>query len=433
MTRPASTDARLNKPVKLTKSVVDRLTPKASTYILYDGTLAGFGCRVTPSGGRSWVVEYRPHGGGRGIGKKRITLGKLGTFTPDEARKQAQEVLTSVRRGEEVKLDWAARRKAPTVQELADRFMREEVTPTRKPGTAALYEIYFRKHILPEIGDKRAREVTPADIGKLHRKIGEDTRVTANRCIVVVSGLFTWAARIGEIPEEIRPARGVTRFREQGRERYLTSNELARLGEVLRQAESIGLPWDVDETIPMAKHIQKDNRITKVSPFVTEAIRLLLFTGCRLREILHLRWSDFDEERGVLMLPDSKTGRKVVVLSQPALEVLARIPKAGDFVIASSRPDQPRHDIKGPWDSIRRCAGLEDFRLHDLRHSFGATGAGSNFGLPVVGKLLGHRNTETTSRYAHIAVDPLKAAADAIAGKLASSLGSAKGWEGKVE
>lgn len=408
---------------KLTKKVIDNLPGRDKVYVVYDGMLPGFGCRVTPHGARSWIVEYRPHGGGRGVAKKRLTLGATSVLTPEQARDAAGEVLAQVRLGEEVRVDRAARRSSPTIRELVARFMKEEVKTTRKPGTHDLYDLYFRLHVLPELGSKRAREVTRADIVKLHREIGRNAPVTANRVLALISGLYSWAARVGEVPEDLKPAKGVTRFREQGRERFLSIEELGRLGDALREAETVGLPWSIDEDKPTAKHIPKENRITKVSPFATAALRLLLLTGCRLGEILNLRWAEFDEERGMLLLPDSKTGRKPVILSEAAIAVLKKIPRAGMFVIAGKRPDQPRHDLKRPWNLIRARAGIEGLRLHDLRHSFAATGAGSNLGLPVIGKLLGHKRAETTSRYAHVGADPLKIAADSIAGQLTLHLG----------
>ena len=411
---------------RLTKKVVDALPLRDRAYIAYDDTLAGFGCRITPAGARSWIVEYRPHGGGRGVGKRRLTLGPLSVLTPDQARQQAGDVLARVRFGEDVPQDRVSRRSSPTVLELSAQFMAEEVRPTRKPRTTALYETYFRLHINPVIGTKRAREVTPSDITKLHRKIGATAPVTANRAVKLISGLFSWAGRLGIVPDDLKPARGITMFREQGRERFLTSEELARLGDALREAETVGVPWTVDENQPKAKHIQKKNRRTQISPFATAALRLLLLTGCRLREILNLRWDQYDRERGMLFLPDSKTGRKPVVLSGAAVAVLGNIARAGDYVIASTSPKRARHDLKRPWDTIRARAGLGEMRLHDLRHSFAATGAGGNLGLPVIGKLLGHRNAETTNRYAHIAADPLRLAANAIGSQLAAKMGEGK-------
>lgn len=408
---------------KLTKTVVHSLPARDKVYIVYDDTLLGFGVRVTPNGARSWIVEYRPHGGGRGVGKRRITLGSITVLTPDQAREAAGDVLAKVRFGQDTPHDRAARRASPLLSELIDEFMREEVRPIRKPRTAELYELYFRRHVTPALGTKRAREVTAADVAKLHRKVGAKAQVTANRMVALISGLYSWAARTGRVPDDVRPARGITKFREQGRERFLSGEEIGRLGDALREAETVGLPWVVDETNPKAKHVRKDNRITQVSPFATAAIRLLLLTGCRLREILNLRWEEYDRERGMLLLPDSKTGRKPIILSGAAIAVLDAIPNAGDYVIAGKNAEQARRDLKRPWDAIRQRANLGPLRLHDLRHTFGATGAGDNLGLPVIGKLLGHKNVETTMRYAHLAAGPLKIAADAVASKLALGLG----------
>ena len=408
---------------KLTKKTIDALPIRDRVYIAYDNVLPGFGCRVTPNGARSWIVEYRPHGGGRSVGKRRITLGSVSVLTPDQAREAAGDVLAKVRFGEDAPHDRAARRSSPMVADLIDEFMNEEIRPTRKPRTAELYDMYFRVHVAPALGSKRAREVTSADVGKLHRKIGAKTPVTANRVVALLSSLFSWAAGRGRVPKDLNPARGITRYREQGREKFLSGEELARLGDALREAETVGVPWVVDESSPKAKHVPKDNRRTKVSPYATAALRLLLLTGCRLREILNLRWEEFDRERGMLLLPDSKTGRKPVILSGAAIAVLESIPRAGDYVIAGLRPENARRDLKRPWEAIRHRAALGPIRLHDLRHTFAATGAGSNLGLPVIGKLLGHKRAETTSRYAHIAADPLKTAADAIASKLAAKMG----------
>jgi integrase len=409
---------------KLTKRVVDALQPGSVVYIAYDSSLAGFGCRVTPAGAKSWIVEYRPHFGGRRTAKKRLTLGAISAITVDAARRSAQEILARVRLGEDVAAERAAERSAPTIAELVDRYMNEEVRPMRKPRTVVLYDAYFRLHILPELGAKRARDVTRSDVAQLHRKIGARTPAAANRVLTLISGLFSWAARLGAIPEGLKPAKGVTKYREESRERYLTVEELGRLGDALREAETIGIPWQVDETRPMAKHAPKpENRRVKISPSATAAIRLLLFTGCRLREILHLQWGEVDFDRGMLFLADSKTGRKPVILSSAALAVLSGLPRASRFVITGVNPFRPRHDLQKPWATVAKRAGLDGVRLHDLRHSFAAVGAGSGLGLPVIGKLLGHRSLETTARYAHVDANPLRVAANRIADQLSAALG----------
>ena len=251
---------------KLTKTIVHALQARDKVYIAYDDTLAGFGVRVTPKGVRSWIVEYRPHGGGRGVGKRRITLGPVSQLTPDEARKAAGDVLAKVRFGEDAPHDRAARRGSPLVSDLIAEFMREEVKPIRKPRTADHYEALFRLHVTPTLGTKRAREVTVTEVARLHRKIGAKAQVTANRATDLISGLYSWARRTGRVPDDVRPARGISKFKEQGRERFLSSEELARLGDALREAETVGLPWVIDEKAPNAKHVPKKNRLTKVSP-----------------------------------------------------------------------------------------------------------------------------------------------------------------------
>jgi integrase len=223
------------------------------------------------------------------------------------------------------------------------------------------------------------------------------------------------------VPEGANPARGVSRFKEEGRERYLSPDELARLGATIREAETIGLPWDVDETAPNAKHLAKERREI-ISPHAIAAVLLLIFTGARLREILDLRWIDIDLDRGVLALPDSKTGKKVVLLTAPALAVLAAVPRCSEYVIAGLDPERPRSDLSKPWRAIVKHAGLDGLRLHDLRHSFASVGVTANLGLPIIGKLLGHSQARTTQRYAHVADDPLRRAADTIAGIISDGL-----------
>ena len=282
-------------------------------------------------------------------------------------------------------------------------------------GTANLYALYLAKHIKPALGGRKASSITRVDLTKLHREIGATRKVTANRVMATLSGLFSYGAKAGLLPEGFNPAKGVAAFKEQARERYLTTDELQRLGEALRRAETIGLPWDVDVTKAGAKHAASpDKRFHVFSPFTTAAIRLLLFTGCRLREILHLKWEDIDFERGMLFLPTSKTGRKTVILNAAALDILNALPRPSVYVIMGQGPSKPRADLSKPWQRITRHAGLHPLRLHDLRHSFASIGAGTGMGLPIIGKLLGHAQPATTARYAHLDADPMRRAVNTI-------------------
>ncbi len=413
---------------KLSKRSIDALSPAAKPYIVFDADLKGFGVRVYPSGLKSYLVEYRPGAGGRGTAKRRVAIGATTTLTPDEARSAARDYLAKVRLGSDPAAERSAERATPSLGELIDDYMAEEVRPKRAAATVEVYSIHFEKHVKPAFGAKKASAVTHADIARLHRTIGENRKPTANRVVKLLSGLFSYGARRARLPEGFNPARGVEPFKEEGRERFLTGEELQRLGAALREAETAGLTWEVEAENPKAKHAPKiENRREVYSPHVTGAVRLLLFTGCRLREILHLRWRDIDFERGLLFLPRSKTGKKTVVLNAPALSVLASLPRVGAYVVAGTRFDAPRTDLKRPWAGLTARAGLAGVRLHDLRHSFASVGAGAGMGLPIVGKLLGHASPETTARYAHLDSDPLRRASERIAGQISAALEGKEG------
>ena len=231
--------------IALSNKTVGGLQARTKAYIVYDSKLAGFGCRVSPRGSKSWIVEYRPSGGGRRVAKRRMTLGPISAVAADQARRAATEILARARLGQDMGAERAAQRRSLTVEELAVRYMAEEIRPTRKPGTVAIYEMHFRRHILPNIGKSRACDLTRSTVAKLHRAIGEEVQVTANRVVVLLSGLYSWAATVGEVPDGLQPAKGVTKFREEGRERYLSTDELARLGETLRIADKDGAPLEL--------------------------------------------------------------------------------------------------------------------------------------------------------------------------------------------
>jgi integrase len=235
--------------------------------------------------------------------------------------------------------------------------------------------------------------------------------------------MYSFASRSGIVAEGMNPCRRIEQFKEHRRERFLTGEELVRLGAAIREAETQGIPWDVNEAKPKAKHLPKaNNRFTTIRPSTAAAIRLLLFTGCRLREILHLKWEQVDLERGLLFLADSKTGRKTVILNAPALAVLVGLERLGSYAVPGNDPERPRADLKRPWEAVAKRAGLSGVRLHDLRHTYASFGAGGGLGLPIIGKLLGHTQVSTTQRYAHLDADPLRRASEAIGGRIAAAL-----------
>ena len=264
---------------------------------------------------------------------------------------------------------------------------------------------------------------TAADLKTIKhgRVIVKGGKGTATRTVRLLGGIFSYAVAHGYLATN--PRLGVKVYADSKSERFLSRTELQKLGETLREAETVGLPWKINED-KKAKHrpLKEENRREMISPVAIAAIRLLLLTGCRAGEVLNLRWNEVDFDNGLLNLPDSKTGAKKVLLGAPALEILASLPRVGDFVIAGAKADKPRSDIKRPWERVIAHAGLHDLRLHDLRHSYASVGAAAGMGLGLVGKLLGHASPTTTARYSHFADDPLRRASDSIANTISAAI-----------
>jgi hypothetical protein len=219
-------------PIKLTKMEIAALQARDRPYIMYDSEVAGLGVRVGASGAKSWTWEYRA-GSGRRAPVRRVTVAKVEVLTPDAARRRANELRALVAFGKNPAQERTEERQSATVAELAKKYMEEEVGVACKPRTVELYESYFRVHVVAAIGARRARDVGHSDIAKLHRAIGTRAGPTANRILVLLSGLYSWAERAGEVPKGTNPVKEVTRFREEGRERFLSSEELGRLGDAL--------------------------------------------------------------------------------------------------------------------------------------------------------------------------------------------------------
>jgi integrase len=369
--------------------------------VLWDSELKGFGVRVQKGGSKSYVLHYRI-GTGRGAPLRKLTIGRHGSpWTPETAR-EAKTLLGIIENGADPAADKMARREAPTIAELAERFLAEHADAKRKSSTAAEYKRLLGKIILPAFGKRKVADVTRADVTKLHHA-NRAAPYQANRVLAVLSKMFNLAERWGLRPDGSNPCRHVEKFAERKRERMLSPAELARLGDAL------------------AAH--------SGSPYAVAAVKLF----ARLGEVLGLRWEWIDFERGEARLPDSKTGAKTLHLPPPALAVLTELPRldGNPYVIAGAKPGAALVNLEKPWRAIRRPAGLDDVRLHDLRHAFASVAASSGMGLPIIGKMLGHSQPATTARYAHLASDPVKAAAAAVAGKIAAAMGGGPDDAGK--
>lgn len=379
---------------KLTKRTVDAIAPAAKDFFVFDDEIAGFGLRVMASGKKSYMVQYRS--GGR---TRRVTFGRHGTITPDEARKKARELLGAVAKGENPAEEAATQRKSPTMASLCERFMAEHVAHRCKPSTQAEYRRSVDFFIKPAIGAHRVGDVARPDIAKLHHDL-RHIPYQANRTLGVLSKLFNLAEVWGLRPDGSSPCRHVKKYREDKRERYLSPEELSRLGAALVEIE--------------AESVETRSAVN--------AIRLLVLTGCRLGEIQTLKWSYV--VGNMLKLPDSKTGAKTIYLGPAALAALTKIERLPDnpYVITGKLPGQHLTDMQRPWRRIRTRAGLDDVRIHDLRHSFASMAVAHGESLPMIGKLLGHSQVQTTARYAHLADDPMQAAAARVSAMLADAL-----------
>jgi integrase len=387
---------------KITKRTVDSLNADRADLLVWDTEVKGFGLRCRAAGAKFYVVKFRA-----AHRQRWLTIGRHGSpWTPEMARIEAKKILGEIADGGDPAMIREDERRTLTVRQLGERFYGEHVTGKRKPSTAVSYRDLLGRFIYPAIGSHTVPTVTRADVVRLHHEM-QATPYQANRALSVLSKMMNWAEQQGYRPDGTNPCRHVERYKEQSRERFLSPTELAELGGALTRAEKGEM----------------------TSPYAVAAIRLLIFTGARLGEVLGLQWAYVDMDNAVVRLPDSKTGAKTVHLPPPALEVLSALHRieGNPYVIVGARDWRPLVNLEKPWRAIRKMAGLDDVRLHDLRHSFASMGAGAGLGLPVIGALLGHAQPQTTARYAHLANDPLRQAANLIAGRIGDAMAGRSG------
>jgi integrase len=403
-------------PGKITKRAVDGLAPKdGAEAAVWDSEVRGFGVRARAGGTKTYILHYRA-GTGRGSPLRKLTIGKHGSpWTPETARSEAKRLLAEVAAGRDPAAIRQEDRKALTFSELIDLYLADGACH-KKPSTLKADQGRIRHHLRPLLGRLRVDRIGRADIermrndvaaGKTAEKI-EKRRAgsiatggkgVAAQCVALASTIFAFAAARGLRVDN--PARGIKKTPVRKVERFLSEAEFARLAEALdAEAEC------------------------SANPYPPAGIKLLLLTGCRRGEIVSLRWEHVDLERACLRLPDSKTGAKVIYLNAPAQAVLQNLPRmAGKpLVMPGMRADGSGPALNKVWSRVRKAAGLDDVRLHDLRHSFASVGAAGGLSLPVIGALLGHKHVATTARYAHLSADPLRAANDAVGARIAAAM-----------
>jgi integrase len=362
--------------------------PTSGNRIYYDSEVKGFGVRVTAAGARSFVLNYRTKAGR----ERRYTIGAFPDWKTSAAREEAKRLKQEIDRGGDPVGGLEAERGAPTVADLAARFL-EEHAPKKRPSSQADYARVFRTMVLPDLAHKKVADVIFTDIDGLHRKITKrGTPYRANRVIATLSKAFSLSIRWGWRTNN--PCRGVERNQEQKRTRYLSGEELQRL------------------TAALAEH--RDQQAANI-------IRLLMLTGARRGEVLAATWEQFDLETGTWTKPGATTKQKTehrVPLSGPARQLLSQLRTQADehseYVFPGRIAGKHRDNIKDAWAELCKEARIKNARVHDLRHTYASLLASAGFSLPMIGALLGHTQPGTTHRYAHLFDDPLRQATERV-------------------
>ncbi|MDK2768142.1 MAG: tyrosine-type recombinase/integrase [Sphingomonas sp.] len=400
--------------IRITKRIVDSLSADGTDRFLWDSDVHGFGLRISQAGKLTYVLQYRFEGR-----QRRFKIGSHGSpWTPETARSEAQSLLGKIVDGIDPQQEKINERKELDISELGEVYLNETLF-TAKESSIRQARNNIENHILPLLGKRRVSKIERSDIEQMLRDIaaGKTARTVkkGNRRLSRVRGgkgaanqsVTTLSAMLGvAVERKLRtdnPAIGVRRFPGKKMERFLSPAELARLGEALSAAAALGVE----------------------SQYAIAALRLLVLTGCRKNEILKLKHAYIDRYHRCLRLPDSKTGAKVVHLGGPAMRIIATTPPVdgNPYLLPGKKNGTHVTDLQSVWVRVRTTAGLEDVRIHDLRHSFASIGAATGDSMLIIGALLGHRSAKTTERYTHLSDHPLKSAAERISEEIARCLG----------
>ena len=386
---------------RLSKTVVEQIAPAEQDVIVWDDTLPGFGVRVKPSDVRSYIVQYRNRSTGA---SKRLTIGRHGPLlTFEQAKKQARALLADAMRGEDPAEARKVARKAPSVADLAADYLERHAVPKKRPKSVRDDRAMLNTIILPKLGTKKVSSVGRRDIEAIHVAM-KDRPYQANRVLSLLSKMFNLAVEWGWRPDN--PAKGIERYQEYKRDRWLSDDELGRLCSVLDEHPNVR---------------------------AANAVRLQLLTGARLGEVLASRKDDFDLQRGVWTKPSHQTKQKRtehIPLSAQATALIASIIETSDprssFLFPGNKPGQPLRELKKFWAGVMRLTEITNYRRHDNRHTYASHLVSSGLSLEIVGRLLGHTSTTTTKRYAHLADDPLRAATEQFGSKISGFQNGAK-------
>jgi integrase len=308
-----------------------------------------------------------------------ISLGTEAELTPDQARSEAERIRGLKRQGQDPASDRDRRKGAISIEAAVVRFMAEHVRRKLKPRTAAHYAETFDRLIRRHFGRWRVDSLSEGDVAQWHANMMA-TPTQANRALAILSSLMTWTVR--RKWRDTNPCRGVPRFKERAIIRYPTPGDLARIADAMDELVAEGA----------------------LNLFFATGAKILMMTGARRSEIFEAEWSWLDVERRCLVLPDSKTGTKIVTLPGAAMELLAQVPRLNNcpWIFPSIKTDRPFVNFHVQWKLVLRRAGVGHWRLHDLRHGFASTAVSAGASLYAVGRQLGHAKPQTTTRYSHL-------------------------------
>lgn len=390
--------------MKLTKSAIDRLvyakTPRnqgaRTTYpqdIYWDDDLPGFGIRIYPTGKKSFVLFYRAKGR-----QHMMTLGPYGPITLDQARSSARKQLADIIDGGDPLTTRKHAARGEKVLDLCLTYLERHARVHKK--SVRDDESRIRRHIIPAWGNHQIRSITRTDVAAMHHQIGQQAPYEANRVLALVRTMFKLARQWGYLDNNAaNPAHDITMFKEKKRDRWLTPEELPRLAEAI-------------------------NNVTNI--YARAAMWMYLLTGARKSELLNATWDTVDWHRKELCIPNTKSGRvHYVPLSGPALALLGDLPQhaTNPYVFVGHKQGHHLVNIEKPWRAVRKAAGVEDVRLHDLRRTVGSWLAQAGNSLHLIGRVLNHSNQSTTAIYAQFGQDHVREALESHSHRILGAAG----------
>jgi integrase len=412
--------------VLLTKKIVGGSHPVDKRYHVWDSALGGFGLRIEPTGVKTFIAKYRANGGGRSATQRVVTIGRFGTLTAEQARKQAKTILGGAATGSDPAAELQVKRREMKMSALVDLYESEGCVIQRgkrqgepmKPRTKEYTVARLRHHVVPLLGHKRASEINAGDIERFvadvtagktacDEKVGPRRRIivrggagAARKVVRDLSAVFSFAIRSEILPRNPCESAAV-RKTDNRNERFLTLDEVTLLGAALDALEQEG-----------------------VNPKAANIARLWALTGCRRDEIAGLNWAEVDVDGGLLKLADGKTGKSIRPLGMAAIAILSSLARqeGSEFVFPAERGDGHYQGTKGVWSKAIKKAGLPGITPHTLRHTMGSTAVSTGEALALTGAILGHSNPRSTAIYAHVQNDPSKRAANRVSKKIAAAL-----------